>query len=461
MHRHLQTVLIAATCLATTAIVLRREIYTALTIPPAFAHDHHVRPDAPVLRSETTNRAENRLRHMNRLYNKMDDDLYDSQITPLFLDGAQYPTAPDGLQFGGAAGTYSSREALSSLAGSIDFDSAAGTFPFQARTSNTPLSIWVSGNQTSLSNHIAGGGYDPGLGGNTLSIDSGIDYMLDDGLVVGLGVGWGNTEGTIDAQQLRFRETNVSVAPYVVARMTDWLNLRGSVSFGQSDIRQSAIGEVPDNLAYADTLDSHTLSSSIGFGSQYELSAIPLSVALSGDMIAAREYFASARAVNGGQIAGNVASTRTFDGTAEMRLHLGNQSHLFTPFSGRNETVTMMNQNFGRSGVSRYFVGSEYTYTPLSFNIEMRGFRETATDTDILEGVRSEINVKRDLPGNWGTVRPHVMTESTNQYLELGGGLTHNWGRVPGQLRLEMRRTFSYEVQQGDFSSLVTIDFPF
>ncbi len=432
-----------------------------MVIPQAFARDQHVRPDAPVLRSETINRSENRLRHMNRLYNKMDDDLYDTKITPFFLNTAQLPSAPDGLQFGGAAGTYSGREALSSLAGQIDFDSAAGTFPFQARGPNAPLSIWVSGNQTSLSNHISEGGYDPQLGGDTLSIDSGVDYMLDDGLVVGLGVGWGNTEGTIGAHQLRFRETSLSVTPYLVARMTDWLNLRGSLSFGQSDIHQSATGEVPDNLAYARTRDSHTVSSSIGFGSHYELGFIPLSVSLDGDMITAREYFASARAVNGDRIADSIAHTQTFDGTAEMRLHLGNQTHAFTPFSGRDETIAMMNQNFGRSGVSRYFVGSEYAYTPLGFNIEMRGFRETATDTSILEGVRSEINVTRDLPGNWGTVNPHVMTESTNQYLELGGGLTHDWGQIPGQLRLEMRRTFSYEVQQGEFSSLVTIDFPF
>ncbi|MCC9620835.1 autotransporter outer membrane beta-barrel domain-containing protein [Thalassospira sp. MA62] len=464
MHTHLKNALMAAACLTVPAFWLGRDVVSAVVIPLAHASNNTARPDAPVLRSETLNRNSNRRRHMDRLYDKMDEDFFDGTISPLFFDGAM-PSTVDGMSFSGdhaaASQGYSGRSALTSVASQIDFDSAAGTFPMQSRTSNSALSIWLSGSQADLINNVALSGYDPGLGGDTVSIDSGVDYLVGDGLVVGLGVGWTDTAGEVGARQLQFQETNVNLAPYFVARMTDWLDLRGSLSLGQSTITQTAIGTVPDGMQYARDLDSNTFASSIGFGARYGFGVIPLSVEMSGDMISAREYFEATTAIDGSSIPASTVQSRMLDGAAEARLALGNSTHLFTPFTGSEQTISLMSQGYGRSEGTRYFLGTEYAYTPLDFSLEMQGFRQMATDASMIEGLRSEVNLTRDLPFDWGRISPSVMTEATNEYLELGGGLTHDWGNFPGHMRLEMRRTYSYEEAHGNFSSLVTIDLPF
>ena len=466
MHRPLPTVLIASVCLASTALYLHRS-GIAEFVPLALAGNSSARPDTPILRSETLNRANNRRRHMNRLYDKMDEDLYDSTLGPLMLDDsipaeAQPATA---LELGTGDETtleaFGGRAALRSLAQKLDFDSAAGTFPTQSRSASVPLSIWVVGNQADIENRIAGTGYDPGLSGDTVSIDSGVDYLVADGLVLGLGVGWGSTAGESGARQLEYRESNLAVSPYFVARMTDWLNLRGSVSFGESTISQSAIGTGPDTLRYAEALESTTISNSIGFGSEYEFGSLPLTVQLDGDMITARENVKSARATDGSMIPENTAYTQLFDAVAEARYRISMGNHRIIPFAGQEETIAMMNQDYGRSGSTRYFAGSEYAYDPMNFGMSIQGFREMATDSEMLEGIRSEFSMTEELPRGYGTLSPYINTESTNIYLETGGGLTHEWGKFPGQVSFEMRRKFTYEIQHSDYSGLVTVDFKF
>ncbi|MEQ9347654.1 MAG: hypothetical protein RIG26_14540 [Thalassospira sp.] len=466
MHKDLKTALTATVYLASVGLFQHYGIIPRF-LPLALAREDGARPDAPILRSETLNRAHNRRRHMDRLYDKMDDDLYDTTFAPLFLENALPSDAPSAsrLQFGSTDDilqqAFSGRAALTSLAGKIDFDSAAGTFPTQSRTFRTPISIWVSGNITDLENRITGSGYDPGLSGDTVSIDSGVDYLIDDGLVVGLGVGWGSTLGESAARQLRYRESNLSVSPYFVARMTDWLNLRGSLSMGKSTITQSAIGTVPDDLRYAETLGSSTISSTIGFGSKYEFGILPVNVELYGDMITAREYVQNARADDGSMIFGNTATTRLFDAGAEGRYRLLMGDHVIVPFAGQEQTISMMNQNYGRSGSTRYYAGSEYAYEPLNFDISIQGFREMATNADLVEGIRSEFALTHDLPRGYATLQPFINVESTNLYIDTGGGMTYDWGRIPGQVNFEVRRKFTYEIHHRDYTGLVSIDFPF
>ncbi len=466
MHRHLKTALAATVCIATAALYYHRGVLPRM-ISLAFAGDGGARPDSLILRSETLNRADNRRRHMNRLYDKIDNDLYESTISPLLFDDFVDPadetspslyldtnTDPSVEVFGG-------RAALTSLARRIDFDSAAGTFPMQSRTVRVPISIWVVGNHTDLENRITRAGYDPGLSGDSVSIDSGVDYLLDDGLVVGLGIGWGNTLGETGSRQLRYRESNLAVSPYFVARMTDWLNLRGSLSFGKSMISQSAIASPPSDVPYAESLESNTFSNSIGFASKYDFGGLPVSLQLDGDMITAHEYIGSARATDGSTITAKTATTRLFDAALEARYDLDLGRHKITPFAGQEETISLLNQNYGRSGSTRYYGGSEYRYDPLKFDLSITGFREVATDGEPLEGIRSEIALTRDLPQSYVTLQPFLMVESTNMYLDTGGGITQNWGAIPGQLSFEVRRKFTYEVRHSDYSGLLTIDFPF
>ena len=466
MNRPLPIVLIASVCVAATSLYLHRGLLPNF-VPLAFAGDDSARPDTPILRSETMNRANNRRRHMNRLYEKMDKDIYDSTLGPLLLDDSISEEDQPGTALELGTGddatleAFGGRAALRSLARKLDFDSAAGTFPTQSRTANVPLSIWVVGNQTDLENQISGRGYDPGLSGDTVSIDSGVDYLVDDGLVLGLGISWGNTDGETGARQLRYSENNFAVSPYFVARMTDWLNLRGSFSFGQSTIDQSAIGTGPDSLRYAETLESSTVSNSIGLGAHYEFGAIPLTIQLDGDMITAREYIDAAKANDGSNIAASIATTRLFDAQAQARYRIALGEHSIIPFAGQQETIALMNQDYGRSGSTRYFVGSEYAYDPLNFGLSLQGFRELGSDADPLEGVRSEVSLSSDLPQGYGTLSPYLSAEQTNLYLETGGGITHDWGGIPGQLSLEVRRKFTYDIHHSDYSGLMTVDFNF
>ncbi|MFV1851438.1 MAG: autotransporter domain-containing protein [Thalassospira sp.] len=466
MHRHTKTILAATVCVATAAIYASRGV-TPNIITLAFAEDDGVGPAPPILRSETLNRANNRRRHMNRLYDKMDKDIYDSTLAPLLFDGFIPPAeqATENLQFGSGVTTpsevFGGRAALSSLARKIDFDSAAGTFPTQSRTVRVPISIWVVGNQADLENRVTGSGYDPGLSGDTVSIDSGVDYLVGDGLVLGLGAGWGSTLGESSKHQLRYRESNFALSPYFVARVTDWLNLRGSVSLGKSTIRQSAIGTVPNDLPYAETIESTTLSNSIGFGSEYEFGVVPLSLSLEGDMITAREYLGDGRATDGGLIAGSTATTRLFDAALEARYRLSFGNHRIIPFAGQEETISLLNQNYGRSGSTRYYVGSDYAYDPLNFDLSIQGFRDLATGSDPVEGVRSEFSLSRDMFQSQLTLQPFVSIESTNRYLDTGGGVTQEWGHFPGQLRFEVRRKLTYEIPRGNYTGLLSIDVPF
>lgn len=85
MHRHLKTALAATVCIATAALYYHRGVLPRM-ISLAFAGDGGARPDSLILRSETLNRADNRRRHMNRLYDKIDNDLYESTISPLLFD---------------------------------------------------------------------------------------------------------------------------------------------------------------------------------------------------------------------------------------------------------------------------------------------------------------------------------------------------------------------------------------
>ena len=466
MHWHLKTALAATVCIATAALYhYRGQLPRFVTL--AFAGETGARPDSVILRSETLNRADNRRRHMNRLYNKMDNDLYESTISPLLFDDFVDPADETSSSLyldtdeNPTVEVFGGRAALKSLAGKIDFDSAAGTFPTQSRTVRVPISIWVVGNHTDLENRITRSGYDPGLSGDSVSIDSGVDYLVDEGLVVGLGVGWGNTLGESGSRQLRYRESNLALSPYFVARMTDWLNLRGSLSFGKSMISQSAIESPPVNIRYAESLESSTISNSIGFASKYDFGGLPFSLQLDGDMITAHEYLEAARATDGSMIAANTATTRLFDAALEARYRFDLGNHRITPFAGQEETISLLNQDYGRSRSTRYYGGSDYRYDPLNLDLSLTGFREMATDSQPLEGIRSELALTRDLPHSYVTLQPYVTVESTNLYLDTGGGITQSWGAMPGQLSFEVRRKFTYEVRHSDYTGLLTIDFPF
>ena len=466
MNRHLKTALTASVCIATAALYYHRGIFPRF-MTLALASENNARPDPVILHSETLNRADNRRRHMNRLYDKMDNDLYESTLSPLLFDDFVDPVneASPSLYLGTGndptVEVFGGRAALSSLARKIDFDSAAGTFPTQSRSVRVPISIWVVGNHTDLENRITRSGYDPGISGDSVSIDSGVDYLLDDGLVIGLGIGWSNTLGETGARQLRYRESNLAVSPYFVARMTDWLNLRGSLSIGKSMIRQSAIEAPPTSMRYAENLESRTFSNSIGFASKYEFGGLPLSVQLDGDMITAHEYIDAARAADGGVVGANTAKTRLFDAALEARYQLDFGPHRIIPFAGQEETISLLNQNYGRSGSTRYYGGSDYRYDPLGFDLSITGFREVANSSQPLEGIRSELALTRDLPQSYVTLQPFVTVETTNLYLDTGGGITQSWATLPGQLSFEVRRKFTYEVQHSDYTGLLTIDFPF
>ncbi|MET4732205.1 hypothetical protein ABIE64_000905 [Thalassospira sp. MBR-102] len=453
----------ACLAFAMLGLLLRHEI-----VPNANAEDDGSgRPDAPILRSETLNRAANQQRHIDRLYDKMENDLLGSTIGPLFLDDSvpapEQPPNALALGTGNATTieTFGGRSALASIAKKLDFDTANGTFPNQTRRGASPISLWVHGSQTDIENRVTDTGYNPNLSGDVISIDTGVDYLVDDSLIIGLGVGWGSTLSEAAARQVLYRENNVTFSPYFVSRMTEWLNIRGSVGMGTSTITQSAIDGGPDDLSYAENLESSTLSSSIGFGTEYDLGFLPVTVSLDGDIITAREEFESARGADGSLIPARTALTQLFDSTAEARYNLVLGDHRLVPFAGQDQTITLMNQGYGRSTNRRYFAGSEYAYDPWNFGLSLEGFREFAPNTDPLEGVRSELSLSSELPYGYGILSPYVTSENTSTYSQLGGGITHDWGGIPGQMSLEVQRKLTFATEHNNLSGLMTIHFDF
>lgn len=460
---YILTAIAACLALVMLAILLRHEI-----APTASAEDDGPnRLDAPILRSETINRSANQQRHINRLYDKMEKDLVGSIIGPLFLDNSIPAPAqpPNALALGTGDATtietFGGRSALASIAKKLDFDTANGTFPNQARRGATPISLWVHGSQTDIENRVTDTGYNPNLSGDVISIDTGVDYLVDDSLIIGLGVGWGNTLSEAAARQVLYRENNVTFSPYFVSRMTKWLNIRGSIGIGSSTITQSALNGGSDDLGYAENLESSTLSSSIGFGMNYDLDFLPVTLRLDGDIITAREEFDSARAVDGSLIPARTAWNRIFDSTAEARYRLVLGDHHLVPFAGLDQTVTLMNQGYGRATNRRYFAGTEYAYDPWQIGMSVEGFREFSPNSDTVNGLRSELSLRSELPYGYGVLSPYVTSENTSTYLQMGGGITHNWGTIPGQMSLEVQRKLTFETEHNNLSGLMTIHFDF
>ncbi|WP_404426967.1 hypothetical protein [Thalassospira australica] len=462
-HWYISLVISACLALAMLAFLSRHEI-----VPPANAEDDGPnRLDAPILRSETINRSANQQRHINRLYDKMEKDLVGSTIGPLFLDNSIPAPAqpPNALALGTGDATtietFGGRSALASIAKKLDFDTANGTFPNQTRRGATPISLWVHGSQTDIENRITDTGYNPNLSGDVISIDTGVDYQVDDSLIIGLGVGWGSTLSEAAARQVLYRENNVTFSPYFVSRMTEWLNIRGSIGVGSSTITQSALNGGSDDLSYAENLQSSTLSSSIGFGTEYDLDFLPVTLSLDGDVITAREEFDSARAVDGSLVRARTALNQIFDTTAEARYNLVLGDHHLMPFAGQDQTVTLMNQGYGRSTNRRYFAGTEYAYDPWQIGASVEGFREFSPNSDAVEGVRSELILRSELPYDYGVLSPYVTSENTSTYSQLGGGITHDWGGIPGQMSLEVQRKLTFETEHNNLSGLMTIHFDF
>ncbi|WP_339860944.1 hypothetical protein [Thalassospira alkalitolerans] len=464
MKRRTYISLVIAACLAIAILApfSRREI-----VPNANAGNGDSRPDAPILRSETLNRTGNQKRHIDRLYQKMETDIVGSMLEPLFLDDSIPPSEqpPNALALGTGDATtietFGGRSALASIARKLDFDSANGTFPNQSRRRATPISIWLHGSQADIENRVSETGYNPGLSGDVISIDTGVDYLVDDSLIVGLGIGWGSVLSEVAARQVLYRENNVTFSPYFVSRMTEWLNIRGSLGIGSSTIAQSAINGGANDLNYAESLDSATLSSSIGFGAEYDLGFVPVTLSIDGDMITAREKFETARAADGTMVPARTALSQLFDTTAEARYDLVLGDHRLVPFAGQDQTVTLMNQGYGRSTNRRYFAGSEYTYDPWQFGVSVEGFREFPPNVAPLEGIRSEITLQSELPYGYGVLSPYVNGETTGTYLQMAGGITHDWGTIPGQMSIEFQRKLTFATEHNNLSGLLTVHFDF
>ena len=44
---------------------------------------------------------------------------------------------------------------------------------------------------------------------------------------------------------------------------------------------------------------------------------------------------------------------------------------------------------------------------------------------------------------------------------QVGGGITHNWGGIPGQMSLEVQRKLTFATEHNNMSGLMTVRFNF
>lgn len=438
----LGTVCVAATGLFSGSGLIRIDVAAraAENTPPR-------RSEAPILRSETLGQQENRQRHMNRLYQHLDSDFVTTTLRPLFLDPtAQAEDMPPGAL---AMGTdiareiesHSGREALVAIAERLDFDSAGGTFPTQdGLNDDRIMSVWIHGNRRDINNRITRDGFNPGLSGDVISIDTGVDYRPDDWSVFGISVGWGSTEGEMSSSQTLYEKNSVTFSPYAVTRVTDWLDLRGALGIGVSDIdRRSESG------AYQSSNSSTTYSASVGFGAEQTLPVLPVTISLDGNLIEAQEYFAQYIDHRGQIVNGHLARTTLFDRKTEASYRFAIGGHTFVPFVGEKMTLSILNQGFDQDDTQRYFAGTRYHYDDWGLNASFRAYREFSPGTAPQEGMRGELGFLHTLPGDYGIIAPFASTERTDTKLRLGGGLDHRWADIAGSMRLEINQTLTFD----------------
>lgn len=430
--------------------------------PALAAQDKHLRTtESPILRTETMTRNKNRLEHLDRLSDRLDGNFITNTLQPLFLDGSIAPEdQPDdalamGTDIASQIESYSGRDALGSLAERIDFDSANGSFPTQDRATERAMSIWVHGTRQSIDNQVASDGFNPGLDGDVIAVDTGVDYRVDTSTIIGIAIGWGSTASDVAARQTLYRENNVTFSPYFLARMTDWLKLNGSLGIGSSDITRTGLSS-----RYENTSSSMTYSGSVGFDAQQNLGQTPLSLRLSGNLTTARESYGKHFTPNGEIVSGHVATSTLFDSEAEARYRIEMGDHIVTPFMGENQTMSVLNEGFGQNQSRRYFSGTEYTYAPLGLNASIEAFRNFSPGDLPYEGVKGELRFSTLLPRDYGTLQPFVNTESDSDAVKLGGGFDHYWTRLSGHVGLQINQTVTFDqADKGPLSGLLTLKF--
>ncbi|PKR54160.1 autotransporter domain-containing protein [Thalassospira marina] len=417
--------------------------------------------ESPILRTETMTRAQNRLGHLDRLSDRLDGNFVANNLQPLFLDGStpaseQPPGAlAMGTDVASQIESHSGRDALGSLAERIDFDSANGSFPTQDRATERAISIWVHGTRQSIDNRIADDGFNPGLNGDVIAVDTGVDYRIDTSTIVGVALGWGSTASDIASRQTLYRENNVTFSPYFLTRMTDWLKLNGSLGIGSSDITRTGLSS-----SYENTSSSMTYSGSVGFDAEQNLGQTPLSLRLSGNLISARESYGKHFTPNGEIVSGHVATSTLFDSEAEARYRIEMGEHIFTPFFGENQTMSVLNEGFGRDQSRRYFTGTDYAYTPLSLNASLQAFREFNPGEETYEGIKGELRFSTKLPRDYGTLQPFLNTERDTDAVKVGGGIDHYWSEFAGHVGVQINQTVTFDQTDKDpLSGLVTLSF--
>ncbi|MEQ5776349.1 MULTISPECIES: autotransporter domain-containing protein [unclassified Thalassospira] len=436
-------------------------------IPPWITHAHAAQDkylrtsESPILRTETMTRSKNRLGHLDRLSDRLDGNFVTNTLQPLFLDGSIAPQdqPADALAMGTDVASqiesYSGRDALGSLAERIDFDSANGSFPTQDRATERAISIWVHGTRQSIDNRVTRDGFNPGLNGDVIAVDTGVDYRIDTSTIVGIALGWGSTASDIAARQTLYRENNVTFSPYFLTRMTDWLKLNGSLGIGSSDITRTGLSS-----SYENTSSSMTYSGSVGFDAEQNLGQTPLSLRLSGNLISARESYGKHFTPNGEIVSGHVATSTLFDSEAEARYRIEMGDHTLTPFMGENQTMSVLNEGFGQDQTRRYFSGTDYNYSPLSLNASLEAFREFSPDDEPYEGVKGELRFSTVLPRDYGTLQPFVNTERDSDAVKVGGGIDHYWTEFSGHVGLEINQTVTFDQTDKDpLSGLLTLSF--
>ncbi|WP_085579299.1 autotransporter domain-containing protein [Thalassospira mesophila] len=452
---------ISTACVAVSTLPSGRGVPPWIT-PALAAQDKYLRTtESPILRTETMTRTKNRLGHLDRLSDRLDGNFVADTLQPLFLDGSIAPQdQPDdalalGTDVASQIESYSGRDALGSLAERIDFDSANGSFPTQDRATERAMSIWVHGTRQSIDNRITHDGFNPGLDGDVIAVDTGVDYRIDTSTIVGIAIGWGSTASDIAARQTLYRENNVTFSPYFLSRMTDWLKLNGSLGIGSSDITRTGMAS-----SYENTSSSMTYSGSVGFDAEQNLGQTPLSLRLSGNLITARESYGKHFTPNGEIVSGHIASSTLFDSEAEARYRIEMGDHILTPFLGENQTMSVLNEGYGRDQSRRYFTGTDYNYTPLGLNASLEAFRDFTPGDQPYEGVKGELRFSTILPRDYGTLQPFVNTERDSDAVKLGGGIDHYWTELSGHVGLEINQTVTFDQTDKDpLSGLLTISF--
>ena len=190
-------------------------------------------------------------------------------------------------------------------------------------------SSWVDTNYTVVDNSLVNSTDDQRFDGDIITVSSGLDYWVNKKLLVGTYVSYSDVALDTTFNDGTYDEKSLGIAPYILYKLTDNLQLNGSVGYYYGDIDQKQ--DITSSVVSSST-KANTVFSSIELKHKYKVENSPLQVVTSFGYSHSRRvvdsFVDSAATLNAKQ----VSKSSQFNLGAEFRYAIKTNDYSYQPF---------------------------------------------------------------------------------------------------------------------------------